>query len=194
MDLTTTLAMLGLFVLTFVGNGTIPMPVTFYVLWLGQFDMPVAVIVIGTLGTITGWVLMAKYFVRWFPALTSEKMNKNIPGLYRRFFLKSPGWAIFMFNAIPFPWDFGRVMALVYKIEPTSLILPLALGRIIRYALLVYIGVALAQIREILWLVLGLLFIPIILRVGRSLTLWGTDKFAPKVPTEELKQLDPVEV
>lgn len=190
MEPNTIFALLGLFAIAFIGNGTVPMPVTFYVLWMGQFHAPLTVIGVGTLGTVLGWMVMAKHFSRWFPHLISDRVHNNIPTMYKKFFLKSPAWAIFIFNAVPFPWDVARVLAIVYKIEPDRVIIPLAFGRIIRYGLLVYIGVALSHIRNALWIALGVLFIPVLVKVIKTIMDFGFNKPADLPPVVPIVQDD----
>jgi len=158
-------ALLGLFVLTFISNGAIPVPITFYVLWLGQFDMPIPVVLVGTVGSLLGWLLTAQKLSEWLPSQTLAQVNQHVPGVYRQLFMKSPSTAIFVFNAIPFPWDFSRVLALLYKVNPHTLTVPLTLGRIIRYGILISLGEVLCHINHWLWALLGLMVLPILWRL-----------------------------
>lgn len=153
-----------LFFLTFLGNGTLPLPITVYVLWLGQFDMPVPVVLIATAGTVTGWLFMGKHLSRLIPGSASTRLNRKIPGIYRQLFLKYPGWAVLVWNALPFPVDVSRVLALIQGISPASLAVPLALGRVIRYAILVTLGAIMASYNGFFWGLIALLVIPLVFK------------------------------
>ncbi len=167
-----------LFCINFLGNGTIPLPISVYVIWLGQFDMALPVVIVGTLGTVLGWIfvgsrilqkMLQKNYEKASGAMSKEayqaELTQKIPPLYRALFLKRPLFAVFLFNAIPFPWDVMRILAVVSGINPSKLVMPLALGRIIRYSTLVSFGGVIAQYKGFLWVVIGLLILPVLLRV-----------------------------
>ncbi len=157
--------LLGLFLINFMGNGTVPLPISVYILWLGQFNMPIPVVVVGTLGTVLGWVFVgSRILQRVLKNRSKESLTQKIPALYQKLFLKWPMWAVFLFNAIPFPWDVMRILAVVSGIRPLALLLPLTLGRVIRYSILVFLGGVMAQYKGFLWMIIGLMIVPVVLR------------------------------
>ena len=136
-------ALLILFAMAFVGNGLIPLPITAYVLWLGQYHFPVSVVVVGTSGSILGWILLHKYLIK----LLDKKphLAQKIPENYHQLFLKKPALTVFLFNALPFAWDPTRVLATMNRYDPSRLTAAIGLGRLIRYSLMVSIGMLLAD-------------------------------------------------
>ena len=160
--------LLVLFVMTFIGNGLIPLPITAYILWMGQFQMPIPVILVGTLGTVVGWVMTE----HWFRRLCENKpfLQKTIPVYYHELFQKQPGLCFFVFNALPFPWDPTRLLALLHCYAPLRLTGFLAAGRLVRYTLLVTLGAVLARYQYAFWGVLGfLLLVPVLTAVLQRL-------------------------
>lgn len=174
----------ALFILTFIGNGLLPLPITAYVLWLGQFHMPVPIVLVATLGTVLGARFMEPVFQKIIQSRSS--VHQVIPRYYHAFFQKQPGLCIFVFNALPFPWDPSRVLAHLHGYPPSRLLGVLAIGRLFRYSLLVVMGAVLARYQVIFVLVLvAVIAIPILMWGLAKLKLALTSKSA-KLEAEEV--------
>ncbi len=154
-----------LFFLTFLGNGTLPLPITVYMLWMGQFDIPVQVVLIATVGTVSGWVFVGGSIHRLISGDVSTRITRKIPRFYHQLFLKNPGWAIFLWNSLPFPIDISRILALAYGIDPLRLVAPLTLGRIVRYSILVTLGGIMADYNWFFWVIIVLAVLPIVIKL-----------------------------
>lgn len=146
-----------LFALCFAANGLVPAPVTSCIFWLGQYDYPAAVVVVATLGSLCGWPLTAKYIKILFDK--KPDLVDHIPAIYRRFFEKKLGLAVFICNALPFPWDPARLLAILYNYSPKKLLLAIGAGRLVRNILLVTLGAALAPYKTLFMVVLVLLVV-----------------------------------
>ncbi len=168
--------LLLLFIIAALGSSPVPMPLTVTVLWLGQFDFPWAVIMVATAGSAFGWHLMATPLKDWFekrPALAA-----SIPAAYQEFFLRKTGWWVFFFNAVPFPFEPMRFLAVMNGYCLRRLLIFQALGRVVRYSILVGLGAALAHHKIMLWgVMLGLLLLPLLIR-------WLLPLFRPPIPRE----------
>ena len=153
MDMLLLLCLGLLFFLTSVGNGIIPVPVTAYVLWMGHFNAPLMVIVTATTGSLLGWLVMGNLLQRYLfkKEQRAETLLANIPPFYRQFFLKWPGVSVFFFNALPLPFDPMRVLAMANNYSPRRLLTALAIGRLVRYSVLVMTGVLLAPYKIYFW-------------------------------------------
>jgi hypothetical protein len=163
MDSLIVLGLLALFLISFFGSGPVPLPLTATVMWLGQFHFPVLVIGVATLGTLTGWVCLEGVLRRW--VMNNPKVTRNIPVAYQKFFLRRTGFWLFMFNALPFPLDFMRFLALLNNYNRRRLLIILTVSRLIRNTLLVYLGAALAEHQVLFWLMLvAFLAMPLLMR------------------------------
>ena len=154
-------SLLVLFVICFIANGIIPMPVTSYIFWLGQFDYPWVVVLVGTLGSVCGWPVTAKYL----KLLLAKKPDlvDRIPDVYRRIFSRGLGVSVFVCNALPLPWDPTRMLAVAYGYPQKKLLLAIGTGRAVRNTLLVTLGAALAPYKFLFWGVLvGLMLLPLL--------------------------------
>lgn len=154
------LGLLGLFLISFFGSGPFPLPLTVTILWLGQFDMPVLVVLVATLGSLLGWLTLETAMRKWVQA--RPELVSRIPMVYRQLFMKKLGFWLFVFNAIPLPLDFIRFLALVSGYNRLRLAVVLTLGRLIRNTILVMIGATLADHQWWLWgVMLGFLLLPL---------------------------------
>jgi membrane protein YqaA with SNARE-associated domain len=148
-----------LFLVSFLGSTFLPLPVTVTIVWLGQFHFPVWVVLVGTLRTMLGWVVMERFFRNWL--IRRPEMANRIPASYQRFFLRHTGFWLFFFNALPFPIDFMRLLALLNGYPSGRMMLILTAGRLVRNVLLVSLGMAAFQHQEIFWsLLIMLLLLP----------------------------------
>lgn len=151
-----------LFIISFLGNGPIPLPLTATVLWLGQFGLPIPVILTATLGSLLGWLALERILRKWIQA--KPEMVQRIPKAYRRVFMKNMGFWLFVFNALPLPLDFIRFLALFNGYNRARLVAILTISRLIRNTLLVTAGSLLAHNQGLLWgAMAGLLLLPLIL-------------------------------
>ena len=137
------------FVISFLGSGPIPLPLTAAVMWLGQFHIPVLVVVSATLGTSLGWICLEKPLRRWI--VKRPQVTHGIPTAYQKLFLRRTGFWLFVFNALPFPLDFMRFLALLNGYNRSRLLIVLTVSRLVRNTMLVLIGEALAQHQALLW-------------------------------------------
>jgi membrane protein YqaA with SNARE-associated domain len=155
------LGLVALFVMSFIGASPVPIPfpLTITIMWLGQFNAPVLVVLAATLGTVAGWYRLESTFKRWIQV---PKLQKTIPAAYQRFFLRQTGLWLFFFNALPFPWDPMRFLALANDYPRGRCLLVLGTSRVIRYTLLVTIGALLAPYKVWFWAALiGFMILPI---------------------------------
>ncbi|HEY9685619.1 MAG TPA: hypothetical protein V6C52_01445 [Coleofasciculaceae cyanobacterium] len=157
------LGLVALFVMSFIGASPVPIPfpLTITIMWLGQFNSPVLVVLAATLGTVAGWYRLEATFKRWIQA---PKLQKAIPASYQRFFLRQTGFWLFFFNALPFPWDPMRFLALANDYPRGRCLIVLGTSRIIRYTILVTIGALLAPYKMLFWAALiGFMILPILM-------------------------------
>ena len=149
-----------LFLLTFFGIGPFPLPVTATLFWLGQYGHPGWTIATALLGTFSGWVTLHRALKPYL--LKNTRWQCLIPSGYKRYLLEQAGWAIFLTNAIPLPWEPVRFLALINGYPGGRLLTALMLGRVIRYCLLVFAGALLAPYTGLFWTVLiALLMMPL---------------------------------
>jgi membrane protein YqaA with SNARE-associated domain len=161
MDSLMWLGLLALFLICFFGSGPVPLPLTVTVMWLGQFHFPVLVVLVATLGTLTGWICLEGVLRRWVHA--RPQITQKIPVAYQKFFLRRTGFWLFVLNALPFPWDFMRFLALLNNYNRTRLLVILTVSRLVRNTILVMLGSALAGHQLLFWLVLiGFLIVPLL--------------------------------
>ena len=152
------LGLAALFGMSFFGASPVPLPfpLTLTMMWMAQFDMPTLVVLSATLGTIAGWAQLEKTFKRWIHA---SRIEKALPASYQRFFLRRTGFWLFFFNALPFPWDPMRLLALLNDYPRGRCLWILGTSRVIRYTTLVTIGVVLAPYKLWFWVALSLFMI-----------------------------------
>ena len=146
-----------LFLISAVGSGPIPVPLTATVLWLGQFHMSAAVVVVATLGSAIGWACMSGPLKRWFAK--RPEIAQHIPEAYQQYFLKRTGLWVFIFNAVPLPFEPMRFLAVMNGYDLRKLLLAQTSGRVIRYIILVSLGEALADHKILLWSILGVVML-----------------------------------
>jgi len=149
LDLGLMLGLLAVFVISFLGSGPFPLPLTAVVMWLGQFHMPVLVVVSATVGTLLGWLCLEGVLRRW--VFNHPEATQKIPVAYQKFFLRRTGFWLFVFNALPFPLDFMRFLALLNNYNRKRLLIILTISRLLRNIMLVMIGAALAEHQALLW-------------------------------------------
>jgi membrane protein YqaA with SNARE-associated domain len=174
------LGLVALFVMSFIGASPVPIPfpLTITIMWLGQFNSPVLVVLAATLGTVAGWYRLESTFKRWIQA---PKLQKAIPASYQRFFLRQTGFWLFFFNALPFPWDPMRFLALANDYPRCRCLLVLGTSRVIRYTILVTIGALLAPYKVWFWAALiGFMILPVLM--DRTLR-WVFARIKPDEPT-----------
>jgi len=152
----------AVFAISFLGSGPIPLPLTAAVMWLGQFHMPILVVVSATAGTVLGWLCLEGTLRRW--VFQRPQLTRGIPVAYQKLFLRRTGFWLFVFNALPFPVDFMRFLALLNGYNRTRLLMVLTFSRLIRNTMLVMIGSALAQHQALLWGAMGaIMLLPLLL-------------------------------
>jgi len=157
-----------LFLLSFFGCGPvpIPLPITATILWLSNsYHMPVAIILTATVSSVLGWMYMERHYRYWLAKF--PRMERSIPASYQKFFMRRTGLWLFVFNAVPFPWDPIRVLIMLNgpaQGDRKRLLTIFGLARLIRSTVLVTIGTALAAYKFVFWLVLiFFLLLPILL-------------------------------
>ncbi len=152
-ELLSWLGLAALFVMSFIGASPIPIPfpLTVTILWLAQVREPVVVIAVATVGTLAGWSCLETVFRRWSQR---PRIQNSVPVAYQRFFLKQTGWWLFFFNALPFPWDPMRLLALLNDYPRQRFLAILGMSRAIRNTILVTIGGMLAPSKLLFWAVL----------------------------------------
>lgn len=151
----------GLFAMTFLGAGVIPLPVSFVVMGLAPYA-PVTTLVLATLGTCLGWWVLGSGLHRHVPKKSLRVAQQVTPDWLKKIVLKWPTLSIFVTNVLPLPWDPIRVIRLSQEHDPKEMIVPLTLGRAIRYAGFVWVGQWMATYR---WFFLTLMTV-IILSIG----------------------------
>lgn len=167
MDTSLLLGLLGLFIITFVGNGVIPLPITAVIVWMGQFHQPVWVVIIAMLGTMLGWWLMQHYLVQLVEKRPSLA-TRLPPGLQKAMLRHTALWA-FIFNALPLASDPIRLIAVANQYDPKKLFVCIGLGRIVRYTLLVVAGSWLSQYQMLFNVILAaLVIVPFVLSAMKS--------------------------
>lgn len=148
-DLWMLCGLFAVFAISFLGSGPVPLPLTAVVLWLGQFHFPMLVVMVATAGTLVGWLCLEGVLRRW--VFQYPEVTQKIPVVYQKFFLRRTGFWLFVFNALPFPLDFMRFLALLNQYNRTRLLVILTLSRLVRNTMLVMIGAALAPHQPLLW-------------------------------------------
>lgn len=168
--------LVAVFFISFLGSGPIPLPLTAVVMWLGQFHIPVLVIVSATAGTVLGWLCLEGTLRRW--VIRRPQLTRGIPVAYQKLFLRRTGFWLFVFNALPFPVDFMRFLALLNGYNRSRLLMVLTFSRLIRNTMLVMIGSALAQHQALLWGAMGaIMLLPLLLnKLWQILPLPSNDK------------------
>ena len=166
----------ALFLISFFGSGPVPLPLTATVLWLGQFHFPMLVVAVATAGTLLGWLCLQGVLRRWVHS--HPQVAQKIPVAYQKFFLRRTGLWLFLFNALPFPLDFMRFLAILDNYSPRRLLMILTVSRLIRNAMLVMIGSALAAHQLLLWSVM----------IAFLLTPLALNRFM-KEPTEVIRDV-----
>ncbi len=173
------LGMLGglvaVFVISFLGSGPFPLPLTPVMLWLGQFHQPVWVVGAATLGTLAGWFCLSGVLRRW--VFSQAQLTPHIPLAYQTFFMRRTGFWLFVFNALPLPLDFMRFLALLNQYSPNRLLVILTVSRLVRNALLVMLGSALAPHQPLLWGVM-VVFMVLPFLVGKLMQGFRAGKLA----------------
>lgn len=167
-DLWLALGLFAVFAISFLGSGPVPLPLTAVVMWLGQFHIPVLVVLSATAGTLLGWLCLEGVLRRW--VFRHPEATGRIPVAYQKFFLRRTGFWLFVFNALPFPLDFIRFLALLNNYNRRRLLIILTVSRLIRNTSLVLIGAALAQHQALLWgTMVAVMLVPLL--VGKLLEL-----------------------
>jgi membrane protein YqaA with SNARE-associated domain len=167
------LGLFAVFVISFLGSGPIPLPLTATILWLGQFHFPILIVFIATAGTLLGWICLQGILKQWISS--QPQLAQKIPIAYQKFFLRRTGLWLFIFNALPLPLDFIRFLALLNNYNPTRLLVILTVSRLIRNTMLVAIGAALARHQLLLWSVMiGFLVVPLLIEQVMKRTLHKT--------------------
>jgi membrane protein YqaA with SNARE-associated domain len=168
----------ALFLISFLGSGPFPLPLTVTILWLGQFHFPVLVVLVSTSGTLLGWISMEGVLRRWIHR--KPEWAGRIPASYQRFFLRQTGFWLFVFNALPFPVDFIRFLALLNHYSRWRLLVILTVARLIRNTLLVCLGMALVKHQALFWMLL-VAFLGLPLLMGR---IWQSkpERARPTLP------------
>lgn len=160
-DLLMWLGLVFLFIISFLGNMPLPFPVTVTVMWLGQFDFPVAVIAVATVGQLLGWACLDQRIKRWL--LKYPRFVRAIPPVYNRFFLRQTGLWLFIFNAFPFAMDPIRLLALLNDYSRTRFLVIMGISRLIRNTMLVLMGATLAPYKGLFWgALVALMLLPIV--------------------------------
>ncbi len=160
-DLGLLLGLLAVFVISFLGSGPFPLPLTAVVMWLGQFHIPVLVVLSATAGTLLGWICLEGVLRRW--VFRHPEATQKIPVAYQKFFLRKTGFWLFIFNALPFPLDFMRFLALLNNYDRKRLLIVLTISRLVRNTSLVLIGEALARHQALLWgAMIGMMVVPLL--------------------------------
>ncbi len=172
------LALVILFLFTFIGNGVLPVPVTPYVLWMGHYHVPVLVVAVGMLGNVLGWTVAYRYLAKFLDKKPS--LEARIPVYYKKLFMSRMGFFIFLFNALPFPFDPMRILASVGGYSGNRLLLFIVLGRAVRYTMLVTLGAVLAKYKIIFWLLIAFfLVLPILFKTVLK-NMWSDSSRSPK--------------
>lgn len=140
------LSLVGLFAMTFLGAGVVPLPVSLVVLGLSPY-MPVWVVIVATAGTSWGWRVMGGKLYKHVPKKSLTVAQKMTPGWLKHLTVEHPNLSIFIFNALPLPWDPVRLIMLSHDHHPKTMMIPLTLGRFVRYSAMVMLGQWLAQYR-----------------------------------------------
>lgn len=196
-EILVTLGLLALFVMSFIGASPVPIPfpLTITIMWLGQYNVPVLVVLSATLGTILGWYRLEATFKRWIQA---PKLQRAIPASYQKFFLRRTGAWLFFFNALPFPWDPMRFLALLNDYPRGKFLLILGASRIIRYTMLVTIGAVLAPYKLWFWAALiAFMILPVLMDRALRLVFAKVKPEAseppesPRPPSAPLKESAP---
>lgn len=166
-----------LFVMCFISTWMIPVPITAYVMWLGQYDFPWLVVGVATIGTLLGWTTFEPVLAR----LLKKRPHwaDRIPTSYQALFLRQTGLFLFLFNAAPFPIDPIRLLAVVNGYPRERLLIIMGVARLIRNFMLVVLGAVLVRYTLLFWAVLGVFMIlPLILGRFFQLSVTGVDKQA----------------
>jgi hypothetical protein len=167
-DLWLAMGLFGVFAISFLGSGPFPLPLTAVVMWLGQFHIPVLVVLSATAGTLLGWLCLEGVLRRW--VFRHPEATRKIPVAYQKFFLRRTGFWLFIFNALPFPLDFIRFLALLNNYDRKRLLVILTISRLIRNTSLVLVGAALAQHQALLWgTMVAVMVVPLL--IGKLLAL-----------------------
>lgn len=158
------LGLLGLFAMTFLGAGVIPLPVTLVVMGLAPY-MPVWVVIIATVGTSLGWRMVGGKLYKHVPKKSLTVAQKMTPGWLKHLTEKHPNFSIFIFNALPLPWDPVRLIMLSHDHHPKTMMVPLTLGRLLRYTAMVLVGKWLAQYRWVFIAIMVIIVFSILYKV-----------------------------
>ncbi len=182
------LSLLGLFAMTFIGSGLIPLPVTLVVFGLGAVGHPWWVVLAATFGTMAGWLFIGYKLQKHLSAKSFQMAQKSTPGWLRKLSLKLPFLSVFAMNALPMPWDPVRLILLAHGVKPKALLLPLGLGRFVRYGLVVWLGQAIDQMSTLVVVITVLMVVSIGVKAAKL--LWERQK-RPNLAMPSLDENDP---
>ncbi len=163
------LSLLGLFAMTFVGSGLIPLPVTLVVFGLGHMGHPWWVVSVATVGTMAGWLFIGYKLQKHLSEKSFELAQKSTPGWLRKLSLKLPFLSVFFMNALPMPWDPVRLILLAHGVKPQRLLVPLGLGRFVRYGLVVWLGQAIDRMSTLVVVITVLMVVSICVKAVKLL-------------------------
>jgi hypothetical protein len=148
-------SLLGLFLLTFVGGGAIPMPVSLAVVALAAHhgadgsSHPYFVVAVATIGAVVGWYLMGTGLYHFTPQNAMRMAQQATPTWLKVLTQRFPTATVWVMNALPLPWDPVRLMLVAHKVHPKQFIVPLAAGRLVRYSGLVWLGSHMARFKTV---------------------------------------------
>jgi len=155
MDLWFVASLLGLFLLTFVGGGAIPMPVSLAVVALAAHhgadgaSHPYFVVAVATIGAVVGWYLLGTGLFHFLPQNAMRMAQQATPTWLKVLTQRFPAATVLIMNALPLPWDPVRLMLVAHKVHPRQFIVPLAVGRLVRYSGLVWLGSHMARFKTV---------------------------------------------
>jgi membrane protein YqaA with SNARE-associated domain len=131
-------------------------------MFLARFHIPVLVVVVATVGSVLGWLALGAPLRRWMQS--KPHLQNYVPAAYQRVFLRRTGLWLFLFNALPFPFDPIRFLALLNDYSRVRSTVVLAFARLARNIMLVTIGALLAQYKLLFALALVVFMVlPILL-------------------------------
>ena len=150
------------------------MPVSLAVVALAAQDgmdgvsHPYLVVAVATIGAVVGWYLMGTGLFHYVPPNALAKAKKATPGWLKTLTQRLPMPTVFVMNALPLPWDPVRLILVAHGVHPRQFIVPLALGRLVRYSGLVWLGGHMARFTTVALLLMVVMVASIAVKVCES--------------------------
>lgn len=139
-----TFGYLGIFIVEAIANATLffPIPGAIFTMASGLFLNPIIVGIYAGLGAAVGE--LTGYLIGFGGGVLIEDKVEFKP--MRRFYAKYGLWTVYIFSAIPFPFDIIGIICGVLRVRPLVFFVLTALGKITSRVMLAAVGTQVANI------------------------------------------------